>query len=203
MSWSPTLFSGSCPVGLPPVPWKNKHLKGKYVRLRTYQHPCSSPETVVRIICQTTRRRIPDGRNFHRHRVRTSNVASDAQCFTQSIELFLQNTYVHGTRLYGVTLNITAMDGSQLMCPYIPAEPRVMCFVQQSSLALWLRSELGYFIVRSVSWISSFWKQRCQVPFPPLFYVVVCLPIDFNGNVRRCQCPSITVLWRHWSVSCC
>jgi len=27
MSWSPTLFSGSGPVGLPPVPWTEKKLK--------------------------------------------------------------------------------------------------------------------------------------------------------------------------------
>ena len=31
MSWSPTLFSGSFPVGLPPVPWtKKKQLKGRH-----------------------------------------------------------------------------------------------------------------------------------------------------------------------------
>jgi len=31
MSWSPTLFSRSGPVGLPPVPWtEKKHLKGRH-----------------------------------------------------------------------------------------------------------------------------------------------------------------------------
>jgi len=32
MSWSPTLFSGSGPIGLPPVPWteKKKQLKGRH-----------------------------------------------------------------------------------------------------------------------------------------------------------------------------
>jgi hypothetical protein len=30
LSWSPTLFSGSGPVGLPPVPWTEKQLKGRH-----------------------------------------------------------------------------------------------------------------------------------------------------------------------------
>ena len=32
MSWSPTLFSGSGPVGLPPISWteKKKQLKGRH-----------------------------------------------------------------------------------------------------------------------------------------------------------------------------
>jgi len=30
LSWSPTLFSGSGPVGLPPVPWTEKKLKGRH-----------------------------------------------------------------------------------------------------------------------------------------------------------------------------
>jgi len=30
LSWSPTLFSGSGPVGLPPVPWTEKPLKGRH-----------------------------------------------------------------------------------------------------------------------------------------------------------------------------
>ena len=30
MSRSPTLFSGSGPVGLPPVPWTQKQLKGRH-----------------------------------------------------------------------------------------------------------------------------------------------------------------------------
>jgi len=30
MSSSPTLFSGSGPVGLPPVPWTEKKLKGRH-----------------------------------------------------------------------------------------------------------------------------------------------------------------------------
>jgi len=30
MSWSTTLFSGSGPVGLPPVPWNEKQLKGRH-----------------------------------------------------------------------------------------------------------------------------------------------------------------------------
>jgi len=30
MSWSPTLFSGSGPVGLPPVPWIKNKLEGRY-----------------------------------------------------------------------------------------------------------------------------------------------------------------------------
>ena len=30
MYWSPTLFSGSGPVGLPPVPWTEKQLKGRH-----------------------------------------------------------------------------------------------------------------------------------------------------------------------------
>ena len=30
MSWSPTLFSGSGPVGLPPVPWIEKQLNGHH-----------------------------------------------------------------------------------------------------------------------------------------------------------------------------
>jgi len=30
MSRSPTLFSGSGPVGLPPVPWTEKQLKGRH-----------------------------------------------------------------------------------------------------------------------------------------------------------------------------
>ena len=30
MSWSPTLFSGFGPVGLPPVPWTEKKLKGRH-----------------------------------------------------------------------------------------------------------------------------------------------------------------------------
>jgi len=31
MSWLPTLFSGSVPVGLPPVPWLKKQLKGHHL----------------------------------------------------------------------------------------------------------------------------------------------------------------------------
>jgi len=30
MSWSPTLFSGSGPVGLPPVSWTEKKMKGRH-----------------------------------------------------------------------------------------------------------------------------------------------------------------------------
>ena len=30
LSWSSTLFSGSGPVGLPPVPWTEKQLKGRH-----------------------------------------------------------------------------------------------------------------------------------------------------------------------------
>ena len=30
LSWSPTLFSGSGPVRLPPVPWTEKQLKGRH-----------------------------------------------------------------------------------------------------------------------------------------------------------------------------
>jgi len=30
MSWSPTLFSRSGPIGLPPVPWTEKQLKGRH-----------------------------------------------------------------------------------------------------------------------------------------------------------------------------
>jgi hypothetical protein len=30
LSWPPTLFSGSGPVGLPPVPWPEKQLKGRH-----------------------------------------------------------------------------------------------------------------------------------------------------------------------------
>ena len=30
MSWSPILFSGSGPFGLPPVPWTEKKLKGHH-----------------------------------------------------------------------------------------------------------------------------------------------------------------------------
>jgi hypothetical protein len=30
LSWSPTLFSGSGPVGLPPVPWSEKQLKCRH-----------------------------------------------------------------------------------------------------------------------------------------------------------------------------
>jgi hypothetical protein len=42
MSWSPTLFSGSGPVGLPPVPWTEKKIERAQVRARTYQHPCTN-----------------------------------------------------------------------------------------------------------------------------------------------------------------
>jgi len=40
MSWSPTLFSGSGPVGLPPVPWTEKTIESLPIFVRGRGHCC-------------------------------------------------------------------------------------------------------------------------------------------------------------------
>ena len=40
VSWSPTLFSGSCPIGLPPVPWTEKTIEKSPFFFRRGGHFC-------------------------------------------------------------------------------------------------------------------------------------------------------------------
>lgn len=106
---------------------------------------------MVRIICQATRLHIPDGRNFQRNRVRTSNLASGTVSCTLIIELFLQKTDVHGTRMYGVTLKaLPWMAHISCVLIFPPNQVHVVCKIEQFSVLVTFGVRLFYRPVREL-----------------------------------------------------